>query len=199
MMRTRLVQGERASAEKQRRSWKRVSGLVALAFVTGTVVAPVGDVLAATAAGAVTTTPTVPDPVVTASNATTTTPTTSAPKRRSRSTTSTTAAPAPAAAPTANVSPAAQPAANAANTGGTTTLILKLKHGLSRKNQQAIVQGGGGIEKASVPALDIEIVTVPAGKAGQATKSYKSKKNVSRVEQSATRTAASVPSDPAYG
>src|SRR5439155_1881201 len=70
---------------------------------------------------------------------------------------------------------------------------------LSRQNQQAVVQSGGGSEKAAVPALDVEIVTVPAGQANQSVAGYKANRNVKRVEVSATRKAASVPSDPAYG
>src|SRR4051812_7172388 len=124
-----------------------------------------------------------------AAASTTTTPTTKPPKRQ-RTTTTLAPTPTTVAAPT--------PTTVAAPTGATTSLILKLKPGLSKSAKQTALTSGGGALKSDLANVNVAVVSVPTGQVATSTSKYKANKNVLRVEQSNTRKIAGAASDPEY-
>src|SRR5262245_24694468 len=75
------------------------------------------------------------------------------------------------------------------------TLIVKTAKGLALAQAQAVLRGHGASPKASVAALDLHIIEVPAQAADAITKHMKGDAQILRVEEDHTRRWQGAPSD----
>ena len=75
------------------------------------------------------------------------------------------------------------------------SLIVKMVKGLSADEQLAVIQRDGGIEKSSIPQLNMHVVEVPAAEVDAVMQTYKNDPQVASVELNQTRKIEGIPND----
>src|SRR5436190_19017029 len=80
----------------------------------------------------------------------------------------------------------------------TPSLLIKPVNGLSARGQAAAIASNGGVEVASIPALRLHVVQVPASDQSHFMQRYRVDPQVVRVEENKTREVNAIPSDPLY-
>ncbi len=116
-------------------------------------------------------------------------------------TSSATHAPSDAQSPTDAPSPSdsSSPTSSDPAPSATRTLLVRLVSGLSDADTADAIAAGGGIQVASVDALRLYVVDVPADSVDASVAEYLSDPRVESVDRDRTRDAEATPNDPAYG